>query len=283
LFLLIDLVDKGICFNNKQTNNKLEYMGRIHALEWEDLSWFPADWRDYGTNYLNFLAVKADIYKAVVPLIKKGIEAGNGQDWIDSASGGGGGILKLAGHLKTEIPNLNVTLTDYYPNIKAFERLKEEGGDLISYENLKVNAMEMPLHLQGKFRSLFGAFHHFRPEEGKKILQNAVDTRSPIAIFEPLNRNFLSFFSMLFVIPNVLLLTPFIRPFNWKVLPFIYLLPLIPLYVLWDGIASIFRMYSKKELESLVGNLENKDNFEWEIGKTKGPMSVYYLLGIPKK
>lgn len=50
-------------------------MGRIHALEWEDFSWFPAEWRDYGTNYLNFLAVKADIYKAVVPLIKKGIEA----------------------------------------------------------------------------------------------------------------------------------------------------------------------------------------------------------------
>lgn len=88
---------------------------------------------------------------------------------------------------------------------------------------------------------------------------------------------------MLLVIPNVLLLTPFIRAFNWKGLPFIYLLPLFPLYVLWDGIASILRMYSKKELESLVGNLENKDNFEWEIAKTKGPMSVYYLLGIPKK
>jgi hypothetical protein len=143
--------------------------------------------------------------------------------------------------------------------------------------------MEMPLHLQGKFRTMFGSFHHFRPIEAKKILQNSVDTRSPIAIFEPLSKDFFSFFSMAFIFLCIFLLTPFVRPFNWSVLPFIYFLPIIPLYVLWDGIASILRMYSKKELEYLVASLDNKDSFEWKIGKTKGLLPVFYLLGIPKK
>jgi hypothetical protein len=42
-------------------------------------------------------------------------------------------------------------------------------------------------------------------------------------------------------------------------------------------------MYSKKELEHLVGSLDNQDSFVWRIGKTKGPLPVFYLLGIPKK
>ncbi len=87
---------------------------------------------------------------------------------------------------------------------------------------------------------------------------------------------------MLFVILNVLILTPFIRPFDWRVLPFIYLLPLIPLYILWDGIASILRTYSQKELKEMVAGLNNSDSFEWEIGKTAGPMPVHYLFGKPK-
>jgi len=35
-------------------------MSRIHLFEWEDMSWFPTAWRDYGTDYLNFFATKFD-------------------------------------------------------------------------------------------------------------------------------------------------------------------------------------------------------------------------------
>ncbi len=94
----------------------------------------------------------------------------------------------------------------------------------------------------------------------------------------------MSFVSMLFVILNVLVLTPFIRPVRWQVLPFIYILPLIPLYIMWDGIASIFRTYSKAELTELISGLENTTSFDWELGEKKsGPMRIYYLLGTLKR
>jgi hypothetical protein len=259
-------------------------MGRIHAFEWEDQSWFPNSWRDYGTNYLQFLANKLDIYKAIVPVVKKGLDESGKPEWVDIASGGGGGLLKLSEHLKVTDPELKITLTDFYPNEKAFAWTKKQGGEMFQSVSTPVDAMNVPESLHGKFRTMFGAFHHFRPEDGQKILQNAVDTNTPIAIFEPLSRNFMSFFSMLFVIPNVLLLTPFIRPFDWKVLPFIYLLPLIPLYVMWDGVVSCMRMYSEKELKSLISKLKDSDTFEWEVGKKKaGPMPVPYLIGYPKR
>jgi len=87
---------------------------------------------------------------------------------------------------------------------------------------------------------------------------------------------------MLFVPINVLIFTLFIRPVRWNVLPFIYLIPLIPLYILWDGIASILRTYSQKELNEMVASLNNSDDYEWEISKTSGKMPINYLIGYKK-
>lgn len=258
-------------------------MKRFHALEWEDLSWFPQSWRDYGTDYLSFIAIKFNIYQPILPLLKRGIAASKENTWVDCASGGGGGLIPLALELSKEHPSLKIVLTDYFPNVQAFEFTKVVGGNVFQAKKESINAMDLPKRCQGKFRTLFGSFHHFRPTEAKRILQNAVDTHSPIGIFEPVGRNVMSFVSMLFVILNVLVFTPFIRPVRLSVLPFIYILPLIPLYIVWDGIASILRTYSEKELKALVSELSNSEEFEWEIGyKKSGPMRVYYLLGLPK-
>ena len=257
-------------------------MKRIHIFEWEDLAWFPNSWRDYGTDYLRFIAVKFDIYKPVLGLIKNSIDRSGQQKWVDCAAGGGGGLINLARELKLEIPHLKITLTDYYPNIKAFELTQQAVPDVFDYEIKSVDAMNIPEHLQGRFRTIFAAFHHFRPTEARAILQDAVESESCIAIFEPVGRNFGSWFSMIFVPLNVLVLTPFIRPIRWNVLPFIYLLPFIPLYILWDGIASILRTYSEKELREMIASLKNTDTFDWEIGKTKGFMPILYLIGNKK-
>ena len=257
-------------------------MRRFHALEWEDLSWFPSAWRDYGTDYLKFISAKFHIYKPVLPLIKKGLEKSGAPQWVDCASGGGGDLVNLAKDLSKEVLGLKIIMTDYYQNPRAFYRIKSELPDIFEYEKVAVNAMDLPVHLQGKFRTMFAAFHHFRPHDARRILRNAMDSNSPIAIFEPLGKNPPSIFSMFFVILNVLIFTPFIRPVRWSVLPFIYLLPIVPLYILWDGVASILRTYSVKELWELVDSLDGNEDYHWEIGKTPGPMPVHYLLGYKK-
>lgn len=259
-------------------------MKRFHALEWEDLPWFPKSWRDYGTDYLQFIATKFGIYEPILPIIKQGISSSGKEEWIDLASGGGGGLINLGKKLKEEMPNVKIMLTDFYPNIQAFEKTVATDPDLFSYEQDPTDAKSAPVKLQGKFRTLFGAFHHFRPADAQMILQNAVDTGSPIAIFEPVGKNAVSILSMLFVIPNVLIFTLFMRPVRWNVIPFIYLMPLVPLYILWDGIASIIRIYSDREMGGLISKVKNQHEFDWEVGRVKnGPMPIHYLLGLPKK
>lgn len=258
-------------------------MKRIHAFEWEDFRWFPASWRDYGTDYLQFIATRFDIYKAVLPIIERGLQASGKTEWLDCASGGGGGLTNLFKALVAKQPNVKLTLTDLYPNVKAFEQTKMLDPDRIHFESQSVDATDLPKHLKQKFRTLFGAFHHLNEPTAAKLLQQAVDDKAPIAIFEPLSRNVPAFVSMLFVPINVWLFTLFIRPVRWGVLPFIYLIPLVPLYIVWDGVVSILRMYSKPELEALIKGLKNSENFFWEIGQVgSGPMKVTYLYGEPK-
>ena len=79
--------------SRRRLTNLLE-VGRIHAFEFNDLSWFPESFRDYQTDYLQFVANRFDMYQQVLPVIKRGILSSGNNTIIDIASGGGGGLFK---------------------------------------------------------------------------------------------------------------------------------------------------------------------------------------------
>ena len=256
-------------------------MGRVHLFEFEDQSWFPTFLRNYMTDFLQFLTNKGKIFKPVIPLIEKGIEKSGNNQIVDLGSGGGGGLLWISSELQKTNPDLKILMTDLYPNIPAFEYTKKQGHNF-EYLNDPVDARNVPGDLVG-LRTQFLSLHHFKPKEVKEILQNAIESKSNIAIFEGQERSVASIIAMLFSPISVLLTTPFIRPFKIGRIIFTYLIPLVPLFVLWDGIVSSLRTYSVKEMELLIEELKNKDKFDWELGRVKsGPGINLYLLGTLK-
>lgn len=258
-------------------------MKRLHLFEFEDLAWFPEIWRNYGTDFLQFTVNLFDFYKGIVPVLKKGVTKSGTSQIIDLGSGGGGGWIKLIGYLRSEMPRLKVRLSDFYPNTSAFKYQQAKiGAEALTWDPEPVNALHVPSRLVG-LRTQFLSFHHFQPAEAQHILQNAVDLGQPIAIFEAQQRSLSHFIQFFFSPINVLLLTPFIRPFRWGRLLFTYLIPVVPLFVWWDGLVSVLRTYSLKEMRTMTETLDNGDSFVWEIDKVKGgPGQIYYLLGYPK-
>jgi len=253
-------------------------MGRIHLFEFEDLKWFPTFLRNYITDFLQFLSNKTKMYKPIIPIIKKGLEKSETNQIIDLGSGGGGGLIWLNSELKKEISNLKIILTDYYPNVSAFKFTKKQ-ADNFEYIEKPVDARNVPTELNG-MRTQFLSLHHFRPDDAKQILQNAINSRSSIAIFEAQERSVASILAMFFSPISVLLTTPFIRPFKFGRIVFSYLVPIVPLIVLWDGVVSSLRTYSVKEMKELVSKLNGTEKYNWEIGKVKsGPSVILYLLG----
>ena len=61
-----------------------------------------------------------------------------------------------------------------------------------------------------------------------------------------------------------------------------YLVPLVPLTVLIDGMVSCLRTYSPPELRALIAGF---DIYTWESGKVRGPspFAVNCLAGHPKQ
>ncbi|MEM1124359.1 MAG: hypothetical protein AAGJ18_28230 [Bacteroidota bacterium] len=258
-------------------------MPRFHLIEFEDQQWFPKTIRNYMTDFLQFVTNQFNLFKASVPILEKGLAKSGGSQIIDLASGGGGAWLKLVGHLQQKHPDIQVKLTDYFPNHTAFEKIVAKGDGHFSFEEESVNALEVPPHLKG-FRTQFLSFHHFKPEDAQQILQNAVDHQSVIGIFEGQKRSVAHFIQFFFSPINVLLMTPFIRPFSLGRIIFTYLIPIVPIFVWWDGLVSVLRTYSVKEMRTMTKALKHGNNFEWEIGEVKnGPVTNLYLLGYPKK
>ncbi|KAA1243537.1 hypothetical protein [Aquimarina sp. RZ0] len=256
-------------------------MARIHVFEFEDQKWFPVFLRNYGTDFLQFLSNKTILYKPVIPMLEKGLKKSNTTQIVDLGSGGGGGLIWLNSELKKRIPDLKIILTDFYPNIPAFEYTKNQ-SDNFEFTEKSVDAREVPEHLKG-FRTQFLSLHHFKPVDATQILQNAIRSNTSIGIFEAQERSVPSLLAMFFSPLSVFLTTPFIRPFKIGRIIFTYLIPIVPLFVWWDGIISSLRTYSIKEMNELVESLDHKDKFDWEIGKVKsGPGVILYLLGTKK-
>jgi hypothetical protein len=132
-------------------------------------------------------------------------------------------------------------------------------------------------------RTLFTAFHHFPAHSAQAILQDAVDHRQGIGIFEQTRRTPLALLLMLGLPFLALLAIPFMRPFRWSRLFWTYVIPAIPCVLCFDGIVSCLRTYSIDELNTLIARL-NAPGYAWEIGHVPSPLSpigVTYVLGYP--
>lgn len=141
----------------------------------------------------------------------------------------------------------------------------------VSYEASPVDALAVPARLRG-VRTIFDAFHHFRPEQARAILADAASKQTPILIVEATERSLLAVLGMLLFAPLlVLLLTPFVRPFSWGRLLFTYVVPLAAPLIVFDGIVSCWRSYTPAELLALTRDLESSGyRFRVEQLKSRG-------------
>lgn len=221
------------------------------------------------------------MYNPIIPLIGNILQKQSKAQMIDLGSGGGGGLIRLNEDLRSLHPDLKIILTDLYPNFSAFEYTKKQAGNFEYYPN-PVDARNVPEDLKG-LRMQFLSFHHFKPKDAIQILQNAVNSGESITIFEAQERSIPSVLAMIFSPITVLLTTPFIRPFKWGRILFTYLIPIIPLFVLWDGVVSAFRTYSVDEMNQLISQVKNYETYNWEVNKIKsGPGVILYLIGTKK-
>ncbi len=253
---------------------------RLHLFEFEDLGWMPKFFRRSITDLLTYQIDRFGIYEATIDKLVEVLDKTNHDTIVDLCSGSGGpsfGIRKKASEIKGR--DFRLILTDKYPNLEAFAAVQEKNVQPIS---TSVDATKVSSDLKG-LRTLFTAFHHFKPKQAQSILQSAVEAKMPIGIFEITERKPASFMTLIVAPITCLIFSLFIRPRKVSQIFWTYIIPVIPFLYTWDGLISNMRTYTKEELLGMTQPFQGE--FNWETGEliSKFHIKVTYLVGYPKK
>jgi hypothetical protein len=256
-------------------------LGGARFIEFHDQKWFPKFLRDGVTDALQFILSLGGTYRPIVPLLSDAIQHSGAERVVDLCSGGGGPWLWLYKLLRMQGGRaVEICLTDKYPNTEAFENVRRHThGQVTGYEEA-ADAANLPAGLSG-FRTMFSSFHHFKPADATAILQNAVDNRQGIGIFEAARRHPLTISSTVLMPIAGVVTAPFMRPVRISRLFWTWIVPVIPVVLFFDGVISCLRAYSQEELRVLVSQVK-ADDYVWRIGEQRGgPAPITYLIGHP--
>jgi hypothetical protein len=260
-------------------------MKRRHLFEFQDLPWFPALLRDTMTDILGMTIELGRLYTPVVPRLAEALRATGDRSLLDLCSGGGGPVPGVRRRLARDHGlAVDVRLSDFYPNVGAFERIAAREGGGVTFVPTPVDATRVPPELPG-FRTMFSCMHHFQPAQAAAILRDAWARGRGIGVFEISERSLAGMAQMLMAPLSTLLLTPFIRPFRWSRLALTYLVPVLPALFTFDGVVSNLRTYTPDELQAMTRPLQ-RDDYRWEVGQVRHPLlptKVSYLLGLPQR
>jgi hypothetical protein len=253
---------------------------RLHLMEWNDQPWLPDALRRAETDYLSAVLDVADPFAPLAPRLAELCAQAGGDQIVDLCAGGAGPWLRLQPAISAALGRpVRVTMTDLYPNRAAFARAAEATGGAVTGEPAPVDARAVPPRLSG-VRTLFHALHHFRPADARAVLADAHRSRRPIVVVESTRRSAAAVLGMLLSPLFVLLITPRIRPWSWTRLLLTYVVPVVPLQVLWDGVVSCLRSYRPSELRALTAGLD--EGYRWEIGEYRRRGGVVtYVIGAP--
>ena len=233
--------------------------------------------RHGATDYLEAITNRADIYRPIQAEFFRAISECGAERVVDLCSGGGGPWLSSEWHseLAKRAP-LKVVLTDKFPSSVLATRLGQD--PYVSCVDFSVDATCVPEFLRG-FRTIFSSFHHFPDAVARNVLGDAVRCGDGFAMAEVTSRTVRAFATILLMPVFAWILTPLMRPFRWSRLVLTYLIPIIPLVVLWDGMVSCFRTRTPQELLALTSSFPQ---YEWVAGYARGGwLAPVYLIGRP--
>ena len=260
---------------------------RRHLFEWEDQPWLPSSLRNIITDHLRHVFASeraASLRETVVDVLEGPLHRSGATHIVDVCSGGGGPLPTVMEGLERRIgKQLTATLTDLYPNATAFAQISAQANGAIQGHSESVSAFDVPADL-GAFETLFTAFHHFKPDDAKRILADAAAKRRTLVIIEPFGRANLPLMAFAGFVRGIIA-TPFVGQMTPARFLWTYPIPISAAVLAWDGAVSCLRAYEPEEMLWLAHEAV-PSGYRWDAGRKPVPGSpaklcITYLIGEP--
>ncbi len=259
-------------------------MRRIHLFEFEDFPWFPGWLRECLTRYIVAIHDLVGTPEKLSPVVDEVLTASGHSRIVDLCSGAGGPMIDVVERLRAGGREVELVLTDLYPNTEAAARV-ERDHEQMHYVTESVDASDPGRVADNAVRSICCALHHMPPDVAKKILKSAHDDKAPFVAFELSDNSAppipLWWIGLLPTFIFSFFVSLKVRPMTFNQFFFTYVIPLVPLFVAWDGTVSNVRTYSESDLGELTADLQ--DGYSWEVRRLKNrtPADMLVLVGQP--
>jgi len=241
----------------------------------------PDRLRDAITDWLQQCVVlEWNVYRPAAPMIAELIERAGSAQVVDLCSGAGGPWPALKSELEALAGPVSLQLTDKFPNHSALEHTTQSIADgRTSFRLDSVDARDVPADVQG-VRTLFTAIHHLRPEQASGVFSDAFSQRVPIGAFDFCGREQVRPTLRMNILPMLKSMRR-VRPRRRLTMFLTYVIPVVPLLILWDATISNMRAYTPEELDALVSDLSAPD-WEWRTGRVESTgQPVTFIVGYP--
>jgi len=263
----------------------MAWLPRVQWFEFHEQHWMPSSLRHAITRSITFDMWFLGCFRGeLLRRFARWLERTGADQVLDIGSGAGGPVLALVrGLLRDGIEPPRFFLSDLYPDVGRYAAVSDRtpvwgDGDsrFVSFVHDPVDALAEPLAVDQRFFTLVNITHHFPPALLKRILGNLVRQGRGVFIIESFYRS-LRFFPLMVASLLPSWLAPLmLRPFSWPHLVFGTVVPLVPLLMAHDGLATVLRSYNPDEWRALVAELP-AEGYEWEIDRMR--TGTVYVAG----
>jgi hypothetical protein len=257
-------------------------MKRRQLVELHDLSWYPEPMREIQTEILSLANISTGFVDAIVEPYLELLEESAAARVFDLCSGASGPVVAMQDALVARgfaVPRL--TLSDLYPNLEAWERLRAEGRPWLDFAERPVDATKLPRDVEGELITIVNGLHHFPEEVAWTIIGGAVQRRASIFVAEGFPRDLLRATaylpSLVEAIPRALASTR-----GRKLAKLAAILTVLPLTGGWDWLVSALRIHEPSELLPVA--MKVAPHYRWTQGERSfaGWGRAVYLAGTPR-
>lgn len=263
-------------------------MKRIQLFELEDLRWFPNWIRTSMTRMITVIHGWLRTPHHVAEILADVLERSGRRRVVDLCSGDGGPMPEVLTKLRDdhELNDIEMVLTDLYPNRDAAERIDRRNDSGMRYQLAPVDVGDEIPHSGECVRTMICSFHHMPPPKALGILRSAMSAGDPLLIYEISDNSappkYLWWIGLPLNFLFGLVVAGFARPMKWSHFVFSFLIPVIPACFAWDGAVSNARTYTLSDIDSLLSQLGQNDHYRWTTGIVKAkPANHLYLVGMP--
>jgi hypothetical protein len=250
---------------------------RVHAWEWMDQPWLPESLRAGLTDSLRGAEALTRLFDHAVPLLTDVLRRHGRRDVVDLAAGSGGPMVRLFPRVRDAGTVDTLTLTDLYPRPEAIAPT-----DGLRYLPTPVDATAVPPDLRG-LRVVCNAFHHLPPDAARALLADAAQQGEPVLVMEALARTPAAMVAAVGVAAMAGLFGPLYRPWRLSRAAACWLVPIVPLLLVWEGLVSCLRCYTPDELTQLSADL-GPPGWRWSHGEIRTGFigaKIRWFLGEP--